>query len=55
MLNKQKKYIIAMIVVVFVCAIILLLPCEQKLQTNEIEVEPYKLYSKVKPLNYTYG
>jgi L-asparaginase/Glu-tRNA(Gln) amidotransferase subunit D len=50
MLNKQKKYITAMIVVVFVCAIILLLPYEEKLTDKEVEDEPYKLYSKVKPL-----
>ena len=39
-----------MIVVVFICAIILLLPYEEKLTDKEVEVEPYKLYSKVKPL-----
>lgn len=39
-----------MIVVVLVCVIILLLPRDEKLTEKEIEVEPYKLYSKVKPL-----
>ena len=39
-----------MIVVVFVCAIILLLPREEKITDKDVEVEPYKLYSKVKPL-----
>jgi L-asparaginase len=48
MLTKEQKYIIGMTVSVLLCVVILLVPRNQEIKN--VEVQPYVIYKKVRPL-----
>lgn len=53
MLTKEQKYIIGMTVSVLLCVVILLVPRND--QIKNVEVQPYVIYKKVRPLVISTG